>query len=85
MPSARGEDPDVLCETQRLALSRPPGVNPEYFVKMEFTLYGFDVYQAEVAPKANKALNLLVGRANQNLYRLLLSAASQDLCGLNIG
>jgi len=37
----------------------------EYFVKMEFTLYGFDVYQAEVD---DKGIDFVIRKANDRYH-----------------
>jgi hypothetical protein len=37
----------------------------EYFVKMEFTLYGFDVYQAEVD---DKGIDFVIRKGNDRYY-----------------
>jgi hypothetical protein len=41
------------------------GKYAEYFVKMEFTLYGFDVYQAEVD---DKGIDFVIRKGQQTYY-----------------
>src|SRR5688572_4810745 len=47
------------------------GKYAEYFVKMEFTLYGFDVYQAEVD---DKGIDFVIRKGHDRYYDIQVKA-----------
>lgn len=52
--------------------SQQVGRYAEYFVKMEFTLYGFDVYSAEID---DKGIDFVVRRDTQTYYDVQVKSA----------